>query len=156
MAASCFFIAAFYSALVYRNLANTFEHRGCSETDLRPGELVRAPLTTSHEGLLGHAFDLCNSLVRLRSDQRSQTGAPHRPEGAKLVTTEAFGCGVDRPQPKTAATLLELEARAVLRAVAQLHGQPPAGILPRRVGLPDVGVLIRCGIVSQAAAARRD
>src|SRR5215475_10633888 len=56
----------------------------------------------------------------------------------------------------TAAALLELEERLVRRAVIELHDQFPALAFPSSVGLPDVGVLIRSGIVREAAAACRD
>src|SRR5581483_6931561 len=52
-------------------------------------------------------------------------------------------------------SLFELEVRRMRRAVVEDHHKLPARARPGLIGLPDVVVLIRAGVVRQAARARR-
>lgn len=52
--------------------------------------------------------------------------------------------------------LLELEQRLARRAVIELQDQLATRVLPRFLGFPDILVLIRRGVVAEAARARRD
>src|SRR5215207_3872038 len=56
----------------------------------------------------------------------------------------------------TLIELFETEFREVLGAVVESEDEHPTRPSPGSVGLPDVVVLIRCGVVAQATAARGD
>src|SRR5262249_6244661 len=60
------------------------------------------------------------------------------------------------PAVSGTVVLLELEVRHVIGSIRQLHNKLAARAEPALVCLPDVGVLLRAGIIRQAASARCD
>jgi hypothetical protein len=61
-----------------------------------------------------------------------------------------------QPVPDHCLSLLELKVRHVIASIDQPHDELAARASPTGVCLPDIGVLIRAGIIRQAASARRD
>ena len=71
-------------------------------------------------------------------------------------TFDSFAFGLTSAGAATIAVTVEAEEGDVIRAVDQLDNQLAAGASPGFVGLPDVAVALRAGVILQAAAAGGD